>query len=43
MKTILISLLLFCVVVLPLAGCNTVNGIGQDMSAAGRKVSGASN
>lgn len=43
MKMTLISLLLFCATVLPLSGCNTVHGLGQDMSAAGRTISGASN
>jgi predicted small secreted protein len=42
MKAYVICFLLVCVAVLPLAACNTVDGIGQDMSAAGRKVSGAS-
>lgn len=42
MKEIFISLLLFCATVLPLSGCNTVDGIGQDMSAAGRKISNTS-
>lgn len=42
MKAYFSCFFLFCLIALPLSGCNTVNGIGQDMSAAGRKVSGAS-
>ena len=42
MKKILISLMLFCAAVLPLSGCNTVQGFGQDVSAAGHTITDVS-